>query len=247
MPASALLAAASVASLNLCTDEYLLLLAQPPEIASVSFLSQDPLESPLWQRARRHHANRGSLEQVVGRRPSIVLTMGGGGRATTLISRRLGIRTVELKPNATLSDVEVNLRMVAAVLGQPRRAQPLLARIRSLRLTTPPVKQDAIWLTGGGDSLASESSGAEWLSLAGLRQRPLQGGRATFETLLVSPPTIIIQSNYRLGQVSRDTQWLRHPAMRRTKSRRIATDGRAWTCMGPLLIEEIERLRGIVQ
>ena len=38
MPASALLIGASVASLNLCTDEYLLLLARPQEIASVSFL-----------------------------------------------------------------------------------------------------------------------------------------------------------------------------------------------------------------
>ena len=44
MPASALLAAASIASLNLCTDEYLLLLARPHEIASVSFLSQYPQE-----------------------------------------------------------------------------------------------------------------------------------------------------------------------------------------------------------
>ena len=66
MPASALLAAASVASLNLCTDEYLLLLARPQEIASVSFLSQDPQESPLWRRARGYHSNRGSLEDVIG-------------------------------------------------------------------------------------------------------------------------------------------------------------------------------------
>ena len=47
MPASALLIGARIASLNLCTDEYLLLLARPQEIAGVSFLSQDPLESPL--------------------------------------------------------------------------------------------------------------------------------------------------------------------------------------------------------
>src|SRR5687767_2290805 len=78
MPVSGLLAAASVASLNLCTDEYLLLLAKPQEIASVSFLSQDPQESSLWRVARRHHSNRGSLEQVIGVRPKVVLTMGGG-------------------------------------------------------------------------------------------------------------------------------------------------------------------------
>ena len=69
MAASVLLAAASVASLNLSTDEYLLLLARPQEIASVSFLSQDPQESPLWKQARRHHSNRGSLEDVLAQKP----------------------------------------------------------------------------------------------------------------------------------------------------------------------------------
>src|SRR5215218_7061876 len=97
MPASALLAAASVASLNLCSDEYLLLLARPAEIASVSFLSRNPLESPLWRSARRHHANRGSIEQVVALRPTLLLTMGGGGRASAQIARRMHMRTLDLR------------------------------------------------------------------------------------------------------------------------------------------------------
>ena len=120
MPASALLIGVSVASLNLCTDEYLLLLARPPEIASVSFLSHDPLETPLWRSARRHPANRGSLEDVLVRRPSVVLTMGGGGRATRLLANRLHIRPVELASPSSLADVATNLRTVAAALATGR-------------------------------------------------------------------------------------------------------------------------------
>ena len=49
MPVSASLLAASaglrVASLDLCADEYLLLLARSGEIASVSRLSHDPADS----------------------------------------------------------------------------------------------------------------------------------------------------------------------------------------------------------
>ena len=69
MPGFASLLAASAlhaASLNLCTDEYLLLLARPGEIVGVSRLAQDPAESPLWRRARAHPANRGAIEQVLG-------------------------------------------------------------------------------------------------------------------------------------------------------------------------------------
>lgn len=247
MPASALLLAASAgvraASLNLCSDEYLLLLAKPSQIASVSYLAQDALETPLWRLGRRHHANRGSIEQVLSERPTLLLNMGGGGRATALLARRIGVRTLDLPPALSLNDVETNLMRVAAALGEPARATPWVKRLRMLRQTRPAVAHDTIWLGSGGDSLASGSVGAEWLRLAGLRQRQLSGGRATLETLLVRPPQMLVQSRYRRQQVSRGSRWLDHPVIRDLPSRRLTTDGRAWTCMGPLLIPEIERLR----
>ena len=243
MPASALLAAASIASLNLCTDEYLLLLAKPQEIASVSFLSQDPQESPLWKLARAHHSNRGSLEEVLEWRPRTVLTMGGGGRATSLIAHRLGINAVDLRPAGSLDDVGSNFRAVAAALGEPERARPWLARLARLRTTTPAKAWDAIWLGGGGQTIGVPSIGADWMRLAGLQQRALTGDRVSLETLLVRPPAVLVESRYRSGQVSRGAEWLNHPIVRNLKSRRLRADGRAWTCMGPLVIEEIERLR----
>ncbi|MEO8547823.1 MAG: hypothetical protein ABI422_05585 [Sphingomicrobium sp.] len=243
MLASALLIGARIASLNLCTDEYLLLLARRNEIAGVSFLSQDPLESPLWRSARRFPANSGSIEDVLARRPSVVLTMGGSGRATRLLARRLHIRPVELASPASLQDVAANLRAVAGALGDPRRATPWLEKLASLQRTRPASSKDTLWLSGGSQSLAAGSIGAQWLRLAGLEQRTLPGGRATLETLLVRPPAVLVQSRYRAAQVSSGTRWLDHPIVRNVKSERVTTDGRAWTCMGPLMIGEIERLR----
>jgi len=243
MPASALLAAASVASLNLCTDEYLLLLAKPREIASVSFLSQDAQESPLWKLAKRHHSNRGSLEQVLAKKPTVVLTMGGGGRASSLIARRLRMRAVDLRSVGAINDVAFNLNAVAAALGDPGRAQPWLRRLSALRNTRPKQAQDAIWVGSGGQSISIPSVGADWMRLAGLTQRPVSGSRVSLEDLLVRPPTVLIQSRYRSGQMSRGTAWLNHPILRSAKSQHLQVDGRAWTCMGPLVIPEIERLR----
>lgn len=244
MAASALLAAASIASLNLCTDEYLLLLARPQEIASVSFLSQDPQESALWKAAQGYHANRGSLEQVLSRRPSAVLTMGGGGKATAMIAARLRIRSLDLRPVGTIEDVAYNFRMTASALGEPVRAKPWLERLAQLQRTRPRQEVDAIWLGGGGQTIGTPSIGADWLRLAGLRQRPLNGDRVSLETLLVSPPAVLVQSQYRSGQMSRGIEWLKHPIVRGAESRRVEVDGRAWTCMGPMVIAEVERLRG---
>ena len=247
MPASALLAAASIASLNLCTDEYLLLLARPQEIASVSFLAQDPLESPLWKEARRHPSNRGSLEEVLQQRPTTVLTMGGGGRASSLIAKRLGITAVDLRPVSALEDVAFNFKAVATALGEPRRAAPWVGRLAKLRATRPAQARDAIWLGGGGQTIGVPSVGADWMRLAGLAQRPLTGDRVSLETMLVRPPAVLVQSRYRSGQVSRVTTWLSHPIVRNVKARRVDADGRAWTCMGPLVIGEVERLKAALR
>ena len=251
MPASAFLlgasAAARVASLNLCTDEYLLLLAHPEQVVSVSYLSRDPLESPLWRDARRYRGNRGSIEDVLTLRPTLVLTMGGGGRATALLATRLHIRAVDLPYAIHLNGVEQNLRAVASALGNPGRAEPGVARIEQLRRTAPGTANDAIWMSGHGDSLASGSLGAQWLRLAGFAQRPVAGGRVTLETLLAKPSKVLIRSDYRSGEMSGGMRWLDHPIVRRSGSRQIATDGRRWTCMGPLMIDEIERLRKLAR
>lgn len=249
MPASAFLAfsaAARVASLNLCTDEYLLLLARPQEVVSVSYLSQDRLESPLWRTAQAHKGNRGSIEEVIALRPSMVLTMGGGGRSTSLLARRLHLRALDLSYAGTLDEVERNLRIVATALGDASRADAWVGRIQHLRRTSPKRTIDAMWVSGSGDSLAPGSLGMQWLRLAGMQQRNLAGGRVTLETILTKPPKILVKSDYRSGQMSDGARWLTHPIVRRSRSRQLLTDGRPWTCMGPLMVPEIERLRSAV-
>lgn len=251
MPAFAFLlgasAAARVASLNLCTDEYVLLLAHPQQVVSVSYLSRDPLESPLWRTARHYPGNRGSLEDVLTQRPTLVLTMGGGGRATRLLASRLHMQALDLPYATDLEDVERNLETVAASLGDKGRARTWVQKIEQLRRSAPRQMTDAIWISGHGDSLVPGSLGAEWLRLAGYQQRALPGGRATLEALLTAPPKVLIKSNYRSGQMSGGVEWLNHPIVRSAGARQIVTDGRPWTCMGPLMIEEIERLRGLAR
>ena len=83
------------------------------------------------------------------------------------------------------------------------------------------------------------------MALAGLRQRAVRGDRVSLEQLLVGPPAVLLRSDYRSGQYSSEQRWLAHPLARRVRGvREIVTDGRPWTCMGPVLVGEIERLRG---
>ena len=92
--------------------------------------------------------------------------------------------------------------------------------------------------------MAAGSLAAQWMALAGYRQRAMAGDRVSLEQLLLRPPAVILRSDYRQGQYSGEQRWLSHPLARRVRgARTLATDGRAWTCMGPLLAAEIERLK----
>jgi iron complex transport system substrate-binding protein len=233
-----------VASLNLCTDELLLLLAAPGQVASVTHLAQSPAETPLWQRARVHPRNDGSLVSVAPLKPDLVLNMGGGARDRAGIAARLGIRILDLPYPQSLADIEQAVTRTAEALGRPGGGAALVARIEAMKRSRPSHSIDAIWLGGGGRTVPAAGLAAEWMALAGLRQRPLVGDRVPLETLLVRPPAVLLRSDYRAGQYSAEQRWLRHPLAARAKAgRTIVTDGRVWTCMGPLMIGEVERLR----
>jgi iron complex transport system substrate-binding protein len=233
-----------VASLNLCTDELLLMLGDPGQIASVTHLAQQPAETALWREARRHWRNDGSLVSVAGLRPDLVLTMGGGARDRGRVAKRLGIELLELPYPQSLDDIERSVRSVAQALGRSAAGRAVLAPIERLRRSRPAPAVDTIWLGGGGRTVAAGSLAAQWMALAGFRQRAMSGDRVSLEQLLLRPPAVILRSDYRSGQYSGEQRWLSHPLARRVRgARTIATDGRAWTCMGPLLAAEIERLK----
>ena len=236
-----------VVSLNLCTDELVLLVAEPARIRSVSYLSHAPEETPLWRRARAYRANDGSMLAAAAMRPRLIVTMGTSGRDRERLAKAVGARLLVLPYPITLADVEANLLSVGRATGGEAKAKRIVAIMRSAAAQTPTAGLDAIWADGAGRGLAADGLGAAWLRLAGLRQRAVEGQRLRLETMLARPPAVLVESRYRAGQMSSATAWRRHPASRFARSRRtLITDGRRWTCMGPSLLPEILRLRRLI-
>lgn len=244
MPAGA--APHRVVSLNLCSDELALLLARPGQLVGVSRLGADPLESVLATRARGLPVNRGRVTDVVGLQPDLVLTSGGDPNAAAT-ARRLGMAVVELPQPRTLTDVQVNVRVVAAALGRRAAGEALLATIAG-QLGTPPPASPALLVSGGGLTIAATGLAAQWLRHAGLVQQDVPRGAVSLERLLARPPAVLLVARYRAGQVSTNQSWLGHPALTAlpATTRRLATDGRPWTCLGPTLAPEIARLRAVL-
>lgn len=100
-------------------------------------------------------------------------------------------------------------------------------------------------IAGGGRTVAPDSLADQWLHHAGLRPRSGAGGRIDLAALVARPPRVLVVTRYPPGQVVAHQSWLASPLLRRLMAsvRRVETDGRPWTCMGPALSGEIVRLR----
>lgn len=234
-----------VASLDLCSDELVLLLAAPGQLISVSRVGGDPQDNVLAARAKGLHFNDGSIVSVAGLSPDLVITMGGGGRDRRRLADALGSRLVDVPPPQRIEDVRENIRLVATALGRKPAGEALVRWMDGALGSVPKDQKDAILLGGNGASVPADGLAAEWLSYTGLRQRALPGDRVEIAEVLADPPQILVTSAYRSGQVSLSQMWLKHPALRRlpATTRRVSIDGRAWTCLGPLVAQSIATLK----
>lgn len=243
----AALAAASpprVASLNLCTDELVLLVAAPEQVVSVTHLVRNRHESPLWRIAQRFPANDGSIASIAGWRPDIIVTMGSAGRDRQRLANRIGARLIALDYPQTPDDVAAATMRIARAIGRERQAERIARALRQLQSRAPSRPVEGVFLSGGGLTHPAGSLGANWLALAGIETPQEIGPRISAERMLIDPPALVVRSDYRRGQASRGNHWLGYRFLARARSTRtLWTDGRRWTCAGPLMIAEMARLR----
>ncbi len=147
IPTTALFAARPqrVVSQSVGTDELLLALADPGQIAALSHLSQDGQFSPVAAEAKRFPAIKDSdAESVLRFRPDLVLAASFTRPETLALLKRAGVRLVVLDRFETLEDVYASLRILGRELGQEARAEALIAhcqgRVGALALRLKGVK-----------------------------------------------------------------------------------------------------------
>lgn len=237
-----------VASINLCADQHLLALADPEQVLTVSWLAADPEESLLASEARRYTLNYGTAEELLKFAPDVVLAGTYTSPFTRTMLRRLGFRVVELEPEASVADIERNVRIVAAIVGQVARGEQLVAKlredVRAIEENRPARKLAAVIVRPGGFTVGADSLANELLTLAGFTnvaaERGLdRWGSLSMEALLRSAPDVIVLTGYRSSQPSLANAVLEHPALRRLggTERTVVVHTALWACGLPRSIE----------
>ncbi len=249
-----------IASLNVCTDQLLLILGMRRRLVSVTFLAVDPSSSAMPEAARGLPLNRGRAEEILPLRPDLVLAGSTAATPTVQLLRRLGHRVVVVPLATKLGDIPHNIETVARAVGEGARGQRLIAGFwKELKLITAETlparkgpKPSAMLfgpngVTSGAQSLAGAviraagfTNSMAALGLAGV-------GRVPLETVLASRPRLLILSSLKRAHPSLASGLLTHPAIGRVFAGRamIRIHHHVWACGTPLVLGAIRRLAGI--
>ena len=119
-----------LASMNLCTDQLLLLLAPREHIVSLSHLATDPLHSPLAAAARGLHLNHARAEELLPLRPELVLGAQFSATFASNLLQRLGYPVLRLGFASSTADISAQIMTVAEAIGAQPRGLALLAQMQ---------------------------------------------------------------------------------------------------------------------
>lgn len=253
-PDAAVAEAPAVASINVCTDQLVLSLADPEQILTLSWLAADPEESMRADAAGRYPLNYGSAEELLRYAPDVVVAGTFTAAHTRALLAQLGYDVVVIPPADDIDGILRNIASVAAAVGRPDRGAALIRELsdrrRKLERSRPSVPVRATVVRPGGFTTGKGSLADELMALAGLVNVPAElgldrWGSLAMETLLRTTPELLILAGYRQDQPSLANAVLEHAALRRLRSTvpTLTVPTAAWGCGVPESLESVERMQ----
>jgi len=242
-----------VVSINLCSDQLLLMLARPEQIASVSRMSLEPNSSFMAGSAANYPPNDAMIEQLLGLNPDLVLASEFSPHPVIRILRHLGYRVETLPLSSNLEDIRRNIRHTAALLGAGDKGERLVAemdrRLQRVAPTSAEARPSALFYQPRGYTSGLDTLQHTALVLAGWRnlsaEQGIRGyGAIDLETLLLAQPQQLFSSAYAPGTDSLAQRQMHHPALNWITQGRPIIDipYSYWICGGPMIADAVEAL-----
>jgi iron complex transport system substrate-binding protein len=237
-------------SMNVCTDQLLLTLADPAQIVGLSRFSRDKW---LADDARSHPTLSGGAEDVLVLKPDVVVASLFDKRSTRELLKAKGLHLAELAVPRNLDEVKAQIRELGDIAGHPDRAAQQIARLDAAlaraRQTVADKHYRVLPLSRRGWVAGSDSFVSSLLTETGLFNSAGElgfafGGFASLEAIVNLRPDLLLVSQ--VGDFARDDgqAFLLHPALQRfyPPARRIVIPERLTECGGVMLAEALEVL-----
>ena len=239
-----------IVSMNVCTDQVLLTLADPEQILGLSRYVRDAWVTVDVSRYRRLS---GGAEDVLVLKPDVVVASLFDKRATRELLKANGLRLAELAVPRNLMEVKDQLRELGDIAGHPDRAAREIAKLdAALERARQAVAEKHYrvlpllwrgWVAGSDSFVGSLLAETGLFSIAGDLGFAF-GGFASFEAIVSAKPDLLLVSQ--AGDFARDDgqAFLLHPALERfyPAAKRIVIPERLTECGGVMLAEALDVL-----
>lgn len=121
-----------VVSQSVGTDELLLAVAEPGQVAALSHLSRDGKYSSVAVEAGKYpQIQPGDAESLLRFKPTLVLVASYSRAELVAQLRRSGVKVISIDRFNTLEDAYANLRLIAKELGTEAKAEAIIARCQA--------------------------------------------------------------------------------------------------------------------
>jgi iron complex transport system substrate-binding protein len=242
-----------IISMNACTDQLLLPLADPEQILGLSRFSRDVWQSFAAEQAGRFPMLSGGAEDVLMLKPDIVVAGLFDKRSTRQLLKAQGLHLEEFAVPRTIDEVRAQIRRMGAIVRHRDRAEAEIARLdaamaRARRAVAArhysvlPLSRRG-WVSGS-DSLVSSLLSETGLFDAAGQLGVSSGGFASLEAIVKAKPDFLLLSEP--GDYAEDDgrAFLLHPALEHfyPPQKRIVIPERLTVCGGVMLADALDLL-----
>lgn len=236
-----------IVSLNLCSDQYLLELADRGQIAGLTRNAADPEMSAIAGKVGNIHILSDSAEEILAIEPDLVVGMPARRSGIMAALSGQNYRTVDLKSAHSYTDIVAQVREVAAAVGHPARGEALIARMNHDLARLPSTGKGRVaayyqrrgFLTGTDTLMDDLMKRAGLVNLASTLGKPPLS-TMSLEELMVARPDFMIVEAATDRVTDQGTEMLHHPLLKDIPRIRLP---QAWTvCGGPAYVDAARSL-----
>ncbi|NRB41292.1 MAG: ABC transporter substrate-binding protein [Pseudomonadales bacterium] len=256
--------ALKVASINLCADQFLMLLADKKNIVALSDLAADKEYSYLWQRAVGIPLTHGDAEQLLPLKPELIVAGRYDDIHKVHLLRAFGYNVEIIPLVENLAQVTATLEHIAMLIGEEDKGLALIQDLnKRIQLATSHLQNDssnaakkpvAVIYAANGFTHAAGTIHDDLIRLAGFENGATQlgmtgHGNLSLEQLLMIQPDVLIMEDSSNNKNSNAQVFLQHPALTRglPNTQVVNIPANLWMCGGPSSVDVLEHLRLIYQ
>ena len=242
-----------IVSMNVCTDQLLLPLADPGQILGLSRFARDAWQSWAAEEARRYPVLSGGAEDVLALKPDAVVASSFDKRSTRELLKAQGLRLAEFSVPRNFDEVKAQIRRMGEIVQHEDRAAAEIAKLDAAmararqavvekHYSVLPLSRRG-WVSGR-DSLVSSLLTETGLFNAADALGIGAGGFASLEAIVQARPDFLLVSEEGDRAQDEGRAFLLHPALERfyPPQKRIVLPERLTVCGGVMLSDALDAL-----